>query len=420
MHSAVKQSPYQVSITRVFKLSEILSTSVPALVLKRPQSQRLTSLYKPLIPASLAQELLKNSLLLTITEVNEPPSSIAFNPGAITSIEENTNTNVTPASAIGTVTITDDAVGNNVVQITGPDAASFTYDPVTKKVSLNKDVVLDYETKQSYAFTVQASDPGLIELPVPHVSFNHTLNVLNVNEPPDGLTLTGTGRVDENSPVGTTVGGLVVNDPDGSGTFTYSFVNGTDSQDNDKFTLSGSNVLTGAEIDHESQNSFSIRVRATDQSEVSFFVDSTFTISSNDINEAPTAVQLLNATVSLNENTGIPVRRKLADVVISDDALGDNSITLTGPDAASFEVDSTGLFLRQGTTLNFETKNRYDVTVNVADPALPGSAPVTTPFRFDVLDVNERPRLSLGNPVASIDENTDTTTRIPDRLTRLD
>ena len=131
-------------------------------------------------------------MLLTITEVNEPPSSIAFNPGEITSIEENTNTNVTPAIAIGTVTITDDAVGNNVVQITGPDAASFTYDPDTKKVSLKKDVVLDYETKQSYAFTVQASDPGLIGLPVPHVSFNHTLNVLNVNEGPDGLTLTGT------------------------------------------------------------------------------------------------------------------------------------------------------------------------------------------------------------------------------------
>ena len=98
--------------------------------------------------------------------------------------------------------------------------------------------------------------------------------------------------------------------------------------------------------------------------------------------------------------------------MISDDALGVNSITLTGPDAASFEVDPTGLFLRQGTKLNFENKDRYDVTVNVADPALSGSTPVTT-VGFDVLDVNERPQLSLGSPRPGIDENTDTTTRIP-------
>ena len=271
-----------------------------------------------------------------------------------------------------------------------------------EKVSLKKDVVLDYETKQSYAFTVQASDPGIIGFPVPHVSFSHTLNVTDVNEPPDEITLPGTRQVDENSPIGTAVGGLVVNDPDDDDdvTFTYSFVSGAGDQDNEKFTLSGSNILTDAEIDHESQNLFSIRVRAADPEKPSLFIESTFTISSNDINEAPTAVQLQNTTLSLNENTGIPVRRQLADVVISDDALGDNSITLTGPDAASFEVDPTGLFLRQGTKLDFENKPRYDVTVNVADGTLPGSTPVTTPFRFDVLDVNERPQLSLGSPRA--------------------
>ena len=41
---------------------------------------------------------------------------------------------------------------------------------------------------------------------------------------------------------------------------------------------------------------------------------------------------------------------------------------MTGADAGSFEVDGTGLYLKAGTTLDFETKTSYSVTVNVDDP----------------------------------------------------
>ena len=68
----------------------------------------------------------------------------------------------------------------------------------------------------------------------------------------------------------------------------------------------------------------------------------------------------------------------MADIAISDDALGINSISLLGTDVTAFELDGTALFLKAGTSLNFETKTFYVVTVSVSDAMLAGSSPVST------------------------------------------
>ena len=57
----------------------------------------------------------------------------------------------------------------------------------------------------------------------------------------------------------------------------------------------------------------------------------------------------------------------MADVVITDDGLGTNNLTVTGADAGVFEVDSSGLYIKAGTILDFETKTSYSVTVEVDD-----------------------------------------------------
>jgi len=44
---------------------------------------------------------------------------------------------------------------------------------------------------------------------------------------------------------------------------------------------------------------------------------------------------------------------KLADIVVSDDALGTNSISLSGADASNFELNGAALYLKAGTTLNY-------------------------------------------------------------------
>ena len=81
----------------------------------------------------------------------------------------------------------------------------------------------------------------------------------------------------------------------------------------------------------------------------------------------------LSLVSALPENRDTSRRIKVADIAISDDALGSNVITLEGADASSFEVDGTELFLKAETELDYESKAAYTVTVSASDPALPGS-----------------------------------------------
>ena len=53
----------------------------------------------------------------------------------------------------------------------------------------------------------------------------------------------------------------------------------------------------------------------------------------------------------------------MATIAVSDDALGTNALTLSGADAASFEIVGSELRLKAGTSLDFETQGSYDVTV---------------------------------------------------------
>jgi hypothetical protein len=120
------------------------------------------------------------------------------------------------------------------------------------------------------------------------------------------------------------------------------------------------------------------------------------------LNGAPTALSLENTTPSLAENTSTASRIKVADIVIADDDLGSNVISLSGTDADNFEVIGTSLFIKAGTVLNFEAKTFYAVKVRVADPALPGSDPLTSDYSLAILDVNEAPGVKTFTTVVDV------------------
>ena len=116
-------------------------------------------------------------------------------------------------------------------------------------------------------------------------------------------------------------------------------------------------------------------------------------------NQAPTALALNNQVNSLSENTSTVTRLKVADVVITDDGLGNNNLSVSGPDAASFEVDNTGLYIKAGTVLDFETKASYSVTVLLDDPTVGATPDATAAYTLaltDVVDENPaRPSLVI-------------------------
>ena len=95
-------------------------------------------------------------------------------------------------------------------------------------------------------------------------------------------------------------------------------------------------------------------------------------ITVTDVNEAPT-LSLTNVTTTFPEDTDTTSRVKVADITITDDALGTNVLSLSGTDSGLFEIDAGALYLKAGSALDFETNPILDVTVVLDDAALPAT-----------------------------------------------
>ena len=164
-------------------------------------------------------------------------------------------------------------------------------------------------------------------------------------------------------------------------------------------------LKAGTSLNYEAKASFSLTVSVSDPTVAgSIPVTTSYALAITDVNEAPTAVVLNNRLTSLEENTPTLTAIKVADIAITDDALGSNTISLAGADAASFEVVGNGLFLKAGTSLNYEAKASYSLTVSVSDPSVAGSVPVTTSYGLAVRDLNEAPT-ALNLSATAFDEN---------------
>ncbi|MBW4465590.1 MAG: pre-peptidase C-terminal domain-containing protein [Pegethrix bostrychoides GSE-TBD4-15B] len=130
------------------------------------------------------------------------------------------------------------------------------------------------------------------------VASNYFLDLYTQGSPPpvnqaptDILLLNGSKPVNsiaENQPAGTVLGNLATidpDDPDQTGTYVYSLVSGTDSNDNSKFTLSSTGVLSAnQQFDYEAtQKSYTILVQTQDAG--GLFTEKAFTIGVRDVND---------------------------------------------------------------------------------------------------------------------------------------
>ena len=78
--------------------------------------------------------------------------------------------------------------------------------------------LLDYDSTPSHSITVRVTDQGGLSFDKPFV-----INLTNVNEAPNGATLTGTS-VAENAANGAVVGTLAGTDPDAGTIFSYMLI----------------------------------------------------------------------------------------------------------------------------------------------------------------------------------------------------
>ena len=108
-------------------------------------------------------------------------------------------------------------------------------------------------------------------------------------------------------------------------------------------------------------------------------------ISITDVNEQP-SVSLNNTITTLAEDTDTSSRIKVADIVVNDDALGTNDLTLSGADASLFEINGMELYLKDGTFLDFETNPVLDLKVQVDDTSVGATPDDAAPLSINVTD----------------------------------
>lgn len=122
---------------------------------------------------------------------------------------------------------------------------------------------------------------------------------LTVNSAPTNISLSATS-INENVIANTTVGTLATTDPDLGNTFTYTVVSVDGDTTSTAFNINGNSLRITNSPDYETKNSYSVRIRTTDQG--GLYYKKTFTITINDRNETPTDITLTPSSV--DENVG--------------------------------------------------------------------------------------------------------------------
>ncbi|WP_353847928.1 S8 family serine peptidase, partial [Microcystis sp. M63BS1] len=223
--------------------------------------------------------------------VNVGPTDLAL---SATTVNENVPVN----TVIGTFSTTDPDTGNtftySLIAGTG-DTDNSAFSIVGNQLQINNSP--DFETKNSYSIRVKTTDQGGLSFEKTLTITVNDVNETPTNQAPTNLALSAT-TVNENVPVNTVIGTFSSTDPDTGNTFTYSLVAGTGDTDNTAFSIVGNQLQINNSPDFETKNSYSIRVKTTDQGGLSF--EKTLTIVVNNVNETPTDLALSATTV--NEN----------------------------------------------------------------------------------------------------------------------
>ena len=232
----------------------------------------------------------EEEITVTVNEVNEAPVAVndtyaTVKNQVITILPPGVMTNDTdadlPPNTLTTELVTDIPAGEGTLVFA--TSGAFSYTPPTDFLGTT-------------SFTYKVFD-GSVYSNIATVS----ITVTEGNLPPTDITMTDQ-TILENQPIGTVVSYLSSVDPNLGDTFTYSLVSGEGGEDNDSFSIDGNRLLSAEVFDYETEDSYTIRIRSTDQGGLWF--EKSFTITILDANDAPIAN---NQSVTTPEDTTLPI-----------------------------------------------------------------------------------------------------------------
>ena len=311
--------------------------------------------------------------------------------------------------SIGDPVIAIDPDGGKVTyNLSCSDSNFFRIDPDNGQLLVPLNILLDYETKSSYECTVTAIDSdGLTS------SRNISLRIVDRNEPPEFTpSTTYELSIEENS--SGEIEPVTADDPENEA-ITYELA-GTDAAAfsivRDKGILS---IAAGTTLDFETKRNYAFSVIAED--ERGALASRAVSLTITDVNEAPEFETSETYALDVAENsTG-----NVGDPMTADDPEGQALIySLSGTDAAAFNVSDTGqLSLASSTTLDYEIKRNYSLSVIATERDGTDKLTTSRAVLLTVTDVNEAPEFetsttyaldmaehstgNIGNPVTATD-----------------
>lgn len=227
------------------------------------------------------------TLTITVDNVNERPTGLTSNEDRV---DEDLAVGGTAVTLQGIDPDSGTTFSYSLRDENGNALTGMPFEIVGNAIKLT--AALDFETRTGYTFYVRVSDGTLATS-----SYNasggdvrFTLSVDDVDDrAPHGINLYNnyTESIDEDETVGTIVGAFLANDTDTSDRddIEYEILN-SDGTFRLERTVDGyANLILDKALDHETDDSVDVTIRATDPGGRSF--DKTFTFAVDDINEAP-------------------------------------------------------------------------------------------------------------------------------------
>lgn len=159
-----------------------------------------------------------------------------------------------------------------------------------------------------------------------------------------------TDSIDENNSINDVIGTL----SSSNSTNNFTLVSGDGDTDNSSFTISGSNLLANEEFDYETKNIYSIRIRDTGEETI----EQQFTITINNINEAPSNITLNTDFIYENNIIGRNIGK--FNTINNDGSTFTYSLIET-LDHSSFTLVNN--ILKANVVFDYDTKNLYNIRI---------------------------------------------------------
>lgn len=321
-----------------------------------------------------------------VNDQNDAPTSVTLSNNVVAE-------SAAQGSIVGILSTTDeDAIDSHTYSLVAgngdTDNASFQINNTT----LQSNVAFDYDVQQTYSVRVRATDAAGA-----FTEATYIIQVTDDNAAPTDITLSA-ATILENNNAGSQIGTLNTVDSDFADTHTYSLVAGAGDTDNANFSINGNIVVTTTSFDHETQPTQSIRIRTTDGANNTY--EEVFTITVQDVNEAPTVVSLNGNVINETAATGTTIGTFATTDVDANDSHTYTFVQGAGAaDNAAFTI--TNNTLMSNAVYDFETKDTYTIRVRSTDA---GNNWIEDVFTINITDGNDKPT-DVTITVLHVDEN---------------